>query len=371
MALFGTDWLTGDLLGAAIGAVAGASSGGNESKQSTTIDPRIAKYIYGADGTTGTLADANSIYQQQMGTGGLNDLQRQGLSMVHQYLTSPQYMQGNQTLYNMGTDLLAGGVAGNPYTKGQGSKGGGAAVGGGFQFNTPGSGSLQPIVPQRPTAPVTGAQVAPVQQPGIQPGQGGQGGRNTLSQSNYQPTERQGGGLGGAAPGGQGISNTGVNNALGALAIGSNPIARMLSPMPALVARMVGGSMADGYADKMGTAANKLAANQSMTDSGMGTVSDESGNVRTYSSPATIAAQDAVMNLGMGVPQPDAGVDMANINDRHIAAYLASIGGGSLSPNDPGYGWGVRGSRGGFSGGYGGGIGQSGGNAAGMGSNQG
>lgn len=117
--MFGMDWLSGPLLGAGLGAIAGGSSGGGGSSQSTQLDPRMANYVYGSDGQSGLLGDAQSIYKQQMAQGGLNDMQRQGMGMQYQYLTSPQYMQGAQSLYDMGAGLLSGGVAGNPFNRQQ------------------------------------------------------------------------------------------------------------------------------------------------------------------------------------------------------------------------------------------------------------
>lgn len=114
-----------DLLTAGVGLLGGLL-GGSESEQTTTksLDPRLAKYVYGDDGTSGLLGDATNIYRQQMATGGLNNHQRQGLDMQMQYLTSPQYQQSNQQLFNTGSSLLGGGIAGNPFTNGQRSFGG-------------------------------------------------------------------------------------------------------------------------------------------------------------------------------------------------------------------------------------------------------
>ena len=58
---------TGSLIGAGLGLLAGGSSKGNETTQTNNqLDPRIAKYIYGENGSSGLLGDAQSIYQQQM-----------------------------------------------------------------------------------------------------------------------------------------------------------------------------------------------------------------------------------------------------------------------------------------------------------------
>lgn len=108
----------GMLASSVVGGLLGSDSGGSSS-QTKELDPRIAKYLFGADGATGLLGDASSLYGQQMKTGGLNDLQRQGLGMQTQYLMSPQYQQGYQQMYDAGSSLMGGGVAGNPYTSGQ------------------------------------------------------------------------------------------------------------------------------------------------------------------------------------------------------------------------------------------------------------
>lgn len=151
-----TDFLggsTGSLIGAGLGLLAGGSSGGNEASSTKTLDPRIAKYIYGADGSSGLLGDAQSIYSQQMQNGGLNDMQRQGLDMKSQYLQSPQYTNSYQAMMNQGMGLMNSPVAGNPFTRSQ--QGAQAAqssapVGGGYQY--------QPSAVQAPV-------YRPVQQP--------------------------------------------------------------------------------------------------------------------------------------------------------------------------------------------------------------
>lgn len=314
--LFGTDWLTGDLLGAGVGLLAGATSGGNSSQQSTTLDPRIAQYVYGQDGKGGLLADTQSIYQQQMQNGGLNDMQRQGMGMQYQYLTSPQYSQGAQSMYDMGAQLMSGGVAGNPFTQRgqQGGNGGarGGAQSGGFQF-APTQANIPTYTPTQRPAQSAAQTVSPAERQQ----QGGGGGFSS-------------GGGSGSTGSGQGISNDVAASALAAMAASENPALRMLSPTIAALFGLGGYGVAGQQADAMGAAGDKLGASQSLANLGIGTVSDADGNVRTYSSPATLAAADAAM-FGLNT---------------------------------------LGGSRNGSFGGYGGGIGQSGGNASGMGSHQ-
>lgn len=117
------------LLGAGLGLLGGLMGGGdNEQTQTRQLDPRLANYVFGSDGKTGLLGDASSVYSQQMKTGGLNDIQRQGLGMQQQYLMSPQYQQGNQSLYNLGMNMMGGGIAGNPFNRGHGGMQGGMSM---------------------------------------------------------------------------------------------------------------------------------------------------------------------------------------------------------------------------------------------------
>ncbi len=100
--------------------------GASSSKEGTTttserkLDPRMDRYVYGADGNSGLLGSAFDLTQQQLKTGGLNDLQRQGLDMQRQYLMSPQYQQGFSGMMGLGQQLMGGGVAGNPFNRSQG-----------------------------------------------------------------------------------------------------------------------------------------------------------------------------------------------------------------------------------------------------------
>jgi hypothetical protein len=136
----------GMLASSVVGGLLGGSDSGSSSSQTKELDPRIAKYVFGADGTSGLLGDASGLYGQQMATGGLNDLQRQGLGMQTQYLTSPQYQQGYQQMYDTGISLMGGGVAGNPYTSGQrtlGQRPGRQMTSGGMQQRSPMMGGQQ------------------------------------------------------------------------------------------------------------------------------------------------------------------------------------------------------------------------------------
>ena len=110
--------LIGAVAAPLIGGLLGGSSGGNTSTQSQKMDPRLDKYVYGGDGNSGLLSDAQGIYKKQLSQGGLNPLQTAGLEMQRQQLMSPQYGQGYDAMRSLGMGLLGGGVAGNPFTGG-------------------------------------------------------------------------------------------------------------------------------------------------------------------------------------------------------------------------------------------------------------
>lgn len=114
----------GSLIGAAGGLLANGS-GLNSATQTSqnTIDPRLAKYLYGADGNGGLLGGVNQLYQQQMQTGGLNPLQQQGIASQQAVLQDPSYMQGFNQMRQAGGGLLGQPIAGNPFTSGQASLG--------------------------------------------------------------------------------------------------------------------------------------------------------------------------------------------------------------------------------------------------------
>jgi hypothetical protein len=116
----------GGLLGAAIGSQTGsggALSGLNSatSTAQNTIDPRMSKYLYGADGSGGLLAQVAALQAQQAQNGGLNATQHQGIDMQKAALLSPGYTQGLDQMRSAGSGLLGGPMAGNPFTSGQAS----------------------------------------------------------------------------------------------------------------------------------------------------------------------------------------------------------------------------------------------------------
>ena len=110
--------------GAVIGALAGgvgAGSGLNSatSTQQNRLDPRLANYVYGQNGNSGLLGNVNNVYSQQLAQGGLNDLQRQGMSNQLGVLNSPTYQSGFNSMRNVGQGLLNQPQAANPFTAGQ------------------------------------------------------------------------------------------------------------------------------------------------------------------------------------------------------------------------------------------------------------
>ena len=129
----GFDFLSGDSwMPAAVslaGGLLGSQSTDSSSSSTRSMDPRMDRYVYGADGQSGLLSDAFGLYSKQASQGGLNDLQRQGMGMQQQYLMSPQYQQGYANMASLGNALMSGGVAGNPFISG-GSMGG-VSFGGG------------------------------------------------------------------------------------------------------------------------------------------------------------------------------------------------------------------------------------------------
>lgn len=110
------------IAGPIIGSVVGGLLGGDEQTQTQErkMDPRMDKYVYGANGDGGLLGTAYSLMQKQMKTGGLNPLQQAGMEMQRQFLMSPQYQQGYGNMMSLGQSLMGAGVAGNPFMQGMG-----------------------------------------------------------------------------------------------------------------------------------------------------------------------------------------------------------------------------------------------------------
>jgi len=118
------------------------------------------------------------------------------------------------------------------------------------------------------------------------------------------PTDTGSGGIpmgsgGFSAPvGGQGINNSLVSGGLGMMAMAENPMMQGYSPLIAALMGIVGGQVVDGQIDGMSAAAAKAEAASALSNLGIQTISDADGNIRTISTPESIAAADAGMFSG-------------------------------------------------------------------------
>ena len=108
------------LIGPVIGGLLGGSEGakGQQQTSQNTIDPRIAKYLYGENGSTGLMGNTSDLYQKQLAQGGLNPMQNAGLEMQRQAYTDPRYGQSFNSMRDVGMGLMGGGMAGNPFNQG-------------------------------------------------------------------------------------------------------------------------------------------------------------------------------------------------------------------------------------------------------------
>jgi hypothetical protein len=279
---------------------ANASKKGTETTQQEKMDPRMDRFVYGPDGQSGLLGSAFGLAQQQMATGGLNDMQRGGMEMQRQFLTSPQYHQGYNNMMGVGQSLMGSGVAGNPFTGGERTSFAGFQQPTPFAYTTQGvptgmvNAVTQPMQQQdfsnlspKLTQPATAQAPAPNQH-GL--------GRSGNGQVNF-------GGGGGGDPGGQGISNEGIQAALNAMALSENPAIRALFPTIAALLGVGGRMGADAQINGLSAAGDKLGNVGSFTNPGpggllgMGTISDADGNVRSIS---TDAGEEAAMKSIFG-----------------------------------------------------------------------
>lgn len=108
------------LIGPVVGGLLGGSEGakGQTTTQQQTLDPRIAKYLYGANGEGGLMGNTSDLYQKQLAQGGLNPMQNAGLEMQRQAYTDPRYGQSFSSMRDVGMGLMGGGMAGNPFNQG-------------------------------------------------------------------------------------------------------------------------------------------------------------------------------------------------------------------------------------------------------------
>ncbi len=105
--------ISGGTAGTILGGLLGGQSNDESKTTANKLDPQMQAYLYGAGGL---LPAVNSTLQSQLATGGLNALQRQGLTTQQNYLQSPEYAQMFTGLRNYGQGLLGAGVAANPFT---------------------------------------------------------------------------------------------------------------------------------------------------------------------------------------------------------------------------------------------------------------
>ncbi len=310
------DWLL-PAAGAAVGLIGGSK--GSTQQTTGSLDPRLAKFVYGDEtsGTTGILTDANKLYQQQIAQGGMNALQRSGIARNLDLYDSPFMTSGtdamtaliNKYLGNAGitqqiTPYKSRGLLADPQTGGNASGDYGLLTNSNQQATSP-TAATQSVANQPPLPPemLGGSRNGNTSSIGKGP-QAYTGPSISLPTfDSWQTTtpsteqapqpQQQSGGLSSAdAPGGQGVmSQTAESLGLKAFATSKNPAIRMLTPTLAALLGIGGTFAVDRQVTALGNAADTLGANQG--PNGMGTVTDAAGNVRTYSSPATIAAQDA------------------------------------------------------------------------------
>lgn len=95
-----------------LGGLLGGQSNDESKTTANKLDPQMQAYLYGSGGL---LPAVNNTLQTQLANGGLNALQRQGLTAQQNYLQSPEYAQQFAGLRNYGQGLLASGVAANPF----------------------------------------------------------------------------------------------------------------------------------------------------------------------------------------------------------------------------------------------------------------
>lgn len=104
--------ISGTTAGTILGGLLGGQSNDESKTTANKLDPQMQAYLYGSGGL---LPAVNSTMQAQLANGGLNALQRQGLTAQQNYLQSPEYAQQFAGLRNYGQGLLASGVAANPF----------------------------------------------------------------------------------------------------------------------------------------------------------------------------------------------------------------------------------------------------------------
>ncbi len=111
---------TGGILTAVAPTVVGGLMGGSQDAPTQTsqnqIDPMMAKYIYGENGTGGLLGDLQSLYAGNRS--GLNQPMLAGLNQKLNVYQSPLANAGYETMGQTGLNMMRQGVASNPFSSG-------------------------------------------------------------------------------------------------------------------------------------------------------------------------------------------------------------------------------------------------------------
>ena len=276
------DAATGDWGNLAVTVGAGllgreSSKSGTQTTQQQKMDPRMDAYVYGPDGQSGLLGSAFGLAQKQLETGGLNDMQRQGMDMQRQFLMSPQYQQGYGSMMGLGQNLMGAGIAGNPFTGGQRTTMGQANP---FQYQNLSNAQLpdySSAKPQMVQPATTQAQTG-----GVSLGGNGSG---------------SGGGISGSGSS-AGISEAGIDAALKAMALSENPAVRALFPTWAALLGLAGKAGADAGIGRISgdfASMNSIGTPTNPGEGGllgMGTYADADGRISSISTPGMVDAAD-------------------------------------------------------------------------------
>ena len=161
--------LIGSIGAPLIGGLMGGSEGarGQTTTAQQTIDPRIAKYLYGENGSGGLMGNTSDLYQKQLASGGLNPMQNAGLEMQRQAYTDPRYGQSYNNMRDVGMGLMGGGAAGNPFT--QGGRMGPAQNLGFAAPQAPPQAPMQTSAAYQPISQTPAYEAPPIQQAAPQP----------------------------------------------------------------------------------------------------------------------------------------------------------------------------------------------------------
>lgn len=143
--------VAGPLIGGLLG---GSEDAPTQTQTSNTLDPRIAKYVYGDSSTTGILPSAADWFNQNKS--GLNQQMIDGLNRQYNVYSDPNVAQGYTNQQNLGQALLGAGIAGNPFTDGRMTLGSNQVTNGGQIGGLLSSGGqASPVVQQQIQNPAT------------------------------------------------------------------------------------------------------------------------------------------------------------------------------------------------------------------------